>query len=510
MLTSGIRRFGLVAGPGLAFVTYWLLPDHYRNASGELLVFSHAGHATGSLLVWMAVWWMTEAIDLAATALLPIAILPLVGAASIRAAAAPYGSDLIFLFMGGFILALSMQRWGLDKRIALMALRLAGTRPVNMIGGCMLATAVIGGFVSNTAMAAMMLPIGLSVIAMVRERGQADGSDSTSHANFATCMVLGIAYASTLSGVTTLIGTPPNTFLAAFIRDQIDHPYRQEITFMKWMLIGVPLMIVFLPIVWLLLTRVLFPVRLAPIVGGRTLINQMREELGPMNRGQWVTFIVFCTTALGWIGRQWLVKFQIGTGSNATHPLAGLTDSGIAILGALMLFLIPAGRRSSEGFVMDWHTAAKLPWGILVLFGGGLSLAAAIQANGVAEFLGSQARHLTGMPEIVLIFVVTAAVVLFSEVASNTATATTIVPILAALAPGLGVHPFLLIFPATLAASFAFMMPVGTPPNALAFGTGFVSMRQMLRAGFVFNLIGMLLVVLVTLMVVRPLYISAS
>ncbi|MCI0675841.1 MAG: DASS family sodium-coupled anion symporter [Phycisphaerales bacterium] len=504
-----IKRIDLVSGPVLGLLAYLLLPAQYQDMSGDWAMFSHAGRATAALLMWMAVWWITEAVDLAVTALLPVAMLPMLGAGSIRDAAAPYASDLIFLFMGGFILALSMQRCGLDQRIALITLRLVGTKPINMVGGCMLATAMMGGFVSNTAKAAMMLPIGLSVIALVRQRSESSADSTVEQSNFAACVVLGIAYASSISGVATLIGTPPNTFLAAFIRDEIEQPYRREISFMQWLVIGVPLAAVFLPIAWLLLTRLLFPIRMKPVEGGGEHIVKSFAELGPMTRPQWATFIVFTMTALAWVFRPLLVKMQIGSGQSAIHPLMGLTDSGIAILGALALFIIPAGRKAAGAGgwgVMDWPTAARLPWGILILFGGGLSLAAAIERNGVAEFLGSLAHHagVVGIPTIALVVLVVAGVVMFTEIASNTATATTLVPILAAIAPGLGVHSYLLIFPATVAASLAFMMPVGTPPNAMALGTGMVTMRQMLKAGFWLNVVAIALITVWTFLLIQP------
>ena len=496
-----LRRFGLFAGPVLAIVAFVLLPTQYPNAAGGFTEFTHAGRASVALLVWMATWWMTEAVDLAATSLLPVAMLPLLGAADIKSAAAPYASEFIFLFMGGFILALSRQRWGLDRRIALLTLRIVGTSPVKMIGGCMLATVVMGGFVSNTAMAAMMLPIGLSVIALMRDKATA--ATPGEQANFATCIVLGIAYAASISGVATLIGTPPNTFVAAFIRDKIEQPSQREITFLQWLAMAGPLSAVLLPVTWLMLTRVLFPVRMKPIGGGREFIANAYAALGPMNRGERVTFIVFLFTAAGWMFRQWIVKIQFGGGESPLRPFALLTDSGIAILGALTLFMIPAGKRLGGGFVMNWPTAARLPWGILILFGGGLSLAQAIEVNGVAEFLGHQAHRFTDLHPIAMVLLVVAAVVMFSEFASNTATAMTVIPILAAIAPGLGVHPYLLIFPATIGCSMAFMMPVGTPPNAMALGTGVITSRQMIFAGFWLNLIGIGLVTAWTFLLMR-------
>lgn len=507
-----LQAIGLVAGPALALLAWLWLPETYQNVAGEIVAFTPAGRATMALLMWMATWWLTEAIDIEATALLPLVMLPLLGATTFRQTAASYGDEFIFLFMGGFILALAMQRWGLDRRIALLTLRLVGTNPVNIVGGVMLATALIGGFVSNTAKAAMMLPVGLSVISLVKSKHSSatdgDGSDPSRNGdNFAVCVMLAIAYSATISGVSTIIGTPPNAFLVGFISDRIEPAYRQDISFLQWMAFGVPLAAVFLPITWVMLTRVLFPVRMGPWTDGRAVLARSYAELGRMGRGEWATLIVFIITALLWMLRRPLSGLIFGTGDAAFAPLAGLTDAGIAMIGALALFLIPVNWRQRE-FAMDWRTAVRLPWGILILFGGGLALAAAIDANGVAAFIGGQARHFAGLPEFALVVIVVTAVVFFSEIASNTATATTLIPILAAMAPGLGVHPYMLIIPAGLAASLAFMMPVGTPPNAIVFGTGHITMPQMIKAGFWLNLIGIVLITALTYAVVKPMFVG--
>ena len=503
-----VQRIGLIGGPALGLLTFVALPSSFETAAGDLTPFSAAGRATMALMVWMAAWWLTEAVDISATALLPIVVLPLIGAATIGQATAPYGSDLIFLFMGGFILALSMQRWGLDRRIALITLRIVGAKPKNMVAGFMIATAMISGFVSNTATAAMMMPVGLSVIELVRKRrDSADvtsiSNDDSSWRNFALCLMLGIAYASSIGGVATIIGTPPNVFMVGFIERTIDPAYRQEIGFGQWMLIGVPLVLVFLPLTWVLLTSVLFPIRMKQVEGGRAFLNQAYRELGPMNRGEVTTFIVFIAAALLWIARPWLATLSFGAGQNAIMPMRGLSDPGIAMTAAMLLFAIPVNWRTRT-FTMDWQHAARLPWGILILFGGGLSLGAAIEANGVAEFIGNQATRFNWLPSIAIIIIVTAAVVFFSELASNTATAMTLIPIFAAMAPALGIHPYLLVVAAGLAASCAFMMPVGTPPNAIVFGTGYVSMAEMIKAGFWLNLIGILLITLLCYFVAMP------
>jgi sodium-dependent dicarboxylate transporter 2/3/5 len=463
-------------------------------------------------MVWMAVWWLTEAIPISATALLPLVVFPLFGAATMEKAAAPYADPLIFLFMGGFLIALSMQRWGLDRRIALNTLRLVGTRPTHMIAGVMLATAVLSAFVSNTATTAMMLPVALSVIHLVggtslemEDEEQLKNPDVAERVgtNFALCMLLGLAYSASLGGLATIIGSPPNAFLVGFVRNTISEPYRMELTYARWLLIGLPLSIIFLPITWFLLTHVLYPVRIRHIPGGRNFIRAEIDKLGRADRGERLTVAVFLMTAGLWILRPLLVEWQWTIGARSWVPFGGLTDAGIAMTGGLLLFVLPVDFRQRR-FVMDWQTTKGLPWDVLVLFGGGLSLASAVQQNGVAEFIGRQATHFAGLPPLVIVLIVTTTVIFLTELTSNTATTATLLPVLAALAPGLGVHPYLLIFPAAIAASCAFMMPVATPPNAIVFGSGKITIPQMIKAGFWLNLIGILLVTVLTFVLLGP------
>ncbi len=473
-----VQWAGLVGGPALAGVCYLVLPESYRDGTGELVEFTTSGRATLAVMTWMALWWLTEAIDISATALLPIALLPTIGAATIGEATAPYADKLIFLFLGGFLLALSMQRWGLDRRIALFTLRFTGDRPAGIVAGIMLATAGLSMFVSNTATAAMMLPIALSVVALLHRDNRVD--------NFAICMMLGIAYAASIGGIGTKIGTPPNGLVLGFIEQNLG----RSIGFVEWLVVAMPLVVVFLPLTWLLLTRVLYPVPLTRIAGARDLIRDEYGRLGPMQPGEWVTLIVFMLTACAWITRPWL--------------LPGLSDSGIVIIASVMLFVLPVNVRERT-FTMNWETAKKVPWGILILFGGGLSLAAAVKANGVAEFIGTGVTAFGGaVPAVVLVLVVVATVIALTELTSNTATTATLVPILAALAPGLGVSPYLLIVPAAMAASCAFMLPVATPPNAIVFGSGYLTIPTMCKAGLWLNLIGIVLITALAFAVIAP------
>lgn len=505
-----LRRFGLVLGPVAALLLYFSLPNHYVGLTGERATFAPAGQATLAVMLWMAVWWLTEPVHITVTALLPLALFPLFGVATMTSAAAPYANPMIFLFMGGFLLAISMQYWGLGTRIALMTLRSVGTRPRQMVGGFMAVTAVLSAFVSNTATAAMMLPIAISVIVLVSNQhrsatpGEATDGQDTFGRNFAVCLMLGIAYAASIGGIATIIGTPPNVFLVGFLRNTIDPAYRMELSFAQWLLIGVPFAAIFLPLTWFLLTRVLCPIHGKPIPGGKDLILRQLKQLGLPNAGEWTTFIVFLFAAFFWIAQPWLKELNLAWGGHAFQPFANLSDPMIAIGAALLLFVIPS-RSERQPFVLVWENAKDIPWGVLLLFGGGLSLADAVAKNGVAEFFGAQATHFAAVPTFLLIVLVAVGMTFLTELTSNTATTATLLPVLAGMAPGLGIHPYALVFPATIAASCAFMLPVATPPNAIVFGSGRVTLIQMAKAGLWLNLIGVGLISILTWLVIIPL-----
>lgn len=479
-----VRWLVLAAGPALVVAAWLGLPDAYVNPSGQLVPFTPAGRATAGVALWMGLWWMTEVIPLYATALLPLVLLPVLGAASMKEAAAPYGHDLIFLFLGGFILALAMQRWGLDRRISLGVLRFVGRSPHAVVGAFMGVTACLSMWVSNTATSVMMLPIALGVI----EVSEADGG-------FERSLLLGIAYAASIGGIGTLVGTPPNLFLASYASANLGI----EIGFVGWMKIGVPLVALFLPITWLLLTRVLHPIRVRSVAAGQRYAQDALQALGPMKRGEWAVLAVFAVTVALWMTLPLLRQISVG----GVRPLAGLTDPGIAVLAALALFVIPVEPRESV-FVMSWETAVTLPWGILLLFGGGLSLAAAIQANGVGELLGASVSGFAGLPPLVVVVGVTTLMIFLTEMTSNTATAATLIPIFAGLAPGLGVAPMSLAVPAAMAASCAFMLPVATPPNAVVFASQRIPVRAMARTGLLLNLIGIVLISAISWILAGP------
>jgi sodium-dependent dicarboxylate transporter 2/3/5 len=503
-LQQRVRRVGLVAGPVLALILYFLLPAEYHDAAGNAVPLGHATRATLAMMVWMATWWMTEAVGIEVTSLLPIVTFPMLGVMPLAKTTANYGADVIFLFLGGFVLALAIQRWGLDRRIAFQALKWVGTRPAAIVAGIMGATAFISMWVSNTATAAMMVPIALSVIelSLFRRTGKTLAEhggipqDDIDDRNLALSLLLGVAYASSIGGLGTIIGSPPNGIFVRFYAQT----YGVEVSFLKWMMVGIPAMLLFLPLAWLLNTRLLFPVRIREIEGGRAWVKDEIRKLGPLNRGERATMSVFAVAIFLWVFRPLLAGIHIG----GVAPLANLSDAVIAVAAAIAMFIIPVDLKRGV-FVSDWDSAVKLPWGVLILFGGGLALAAATEANGVGDFIGSLARGFSGWPVMAVVFVVIALMVFMSELTSNTAQVATMLPILAALAPVLGVPPALLLLPSTIAASCAFMMPVGTPPNAIVFGTGLVRMPQMMKAGLWLNLTGILLITALTYLLIGPL-----
>ena len=477
----------LVSGPVGALIVYLLLPDQYALGGGDIAGLDHSAKATLAMLVWMAIWWLTEAVDIRVTALLPIALFPVFGISSIREATAPYASHIIFLLLGGFLIATAIQRWGLDRRIALGILSRVGNSPARIVGGFMIATAFLSAFISNTATTAMMLPIGLSVISLVLFNGDRANDTHRGH-EFATCIMLSIAYAASIGGISTVIGTIPNSFVVSFVRDAIEAPYQQDISFFEWSKIGVPVVLVLLPTCWWLLTKVIYRVDRIQLSGSLAALRDKRLALGAMDYEEKTVVCVFAFTVLMWLGRTPLQNAELSLFGNVFTPLAGLTDSGIAIFGAVLLFIIPA-RSHSDLYILQWEDLKDIPWGILLLLGGGLSLAGAVKANGVAEFIGVQAMALSFLPVFLILLVVISAVVFLTELTSNTATTATLVPILAAIAPSLNVHPYLLVIPASIAASCAFMLPIATPPNAIVFGSGHITSQQMRKTGIWLNLI---------------------
>lgn len=490
-----IKWTGLVLGPVLAVLVYALLPAEQRTGAA-VTGLTHAARATAAVGALMATWWLSEAIPLEATALVPLALFPLLGVAGMKQAAAPYADEVIFLFMGGMMLGIALERWSLHKRVALWTMLIVGTRPSMLVGGLMLATAMISMWVSNTATAVMMLPIAAGVSDLVWRSQGAQGPGSAQEADmqrFSTCLMLGVAYAATIGGVGTLIGTPPNAVLKGYI----ERVYGDSISFERWLWLGMPIVVIFLPLSWLALTRLIFPVRIGAVPGARDMLRKELAALGPAGRGERLVMAIFAAAAASWILRPqiagWLGLYTVRDGKRTDL----LTDSGIAIIAAIAMFVTPVSLKRRE-FVLDWKHAGRMPWGVLLLFGGGLSLAAAFDSSGVGDSIGSLFHGLAGVHPLMIVLVMTTVVVFVTEVGSNTAVTTTFLTLVAGVSQKLQIHPYLLAFPIALAASYAFMMPTGTPPNALVFASGYVRVPQMWRAGIVLNLMS---IVVITAMV---------
>lgn len=495
-----VEKYSLRQKIGLGLgVTIFLLILIWPRPEG----LSAPAQRTAAVAGLMSVWWMSEALPLAATSLVPIILFPFLSVQPVGGVAASYADKNIFLFLGGFFIAMAMQRWDLHRRMALWIIRLVGTNPRRIILGFMLATAFLSMWISNTATTMMMMPIGLAVILHVRReihRGQGEGLKG-----FDAALMLGIAYAASIGGIGTLIGTPPNIIFASAVRNLF--PSAPEVGFFQWMKVGFPLVVLFLPLTWVFLTRVIFPIRLKQIPGGRGVIEGEYRKLGPMNRGEKMVLTVFLTTALAWIFRR---PIDIG---GFTLPgwttLLGVEnfvdDATVAVAAAVLLFILPVDLPRGE-FALNWEWAKRIPWDILILFGGGLALAKGFQITGLAQWIGGSLHALASVSTLLIIVTVAFMLTFLTEITSNTATANIFMPILGALSLALKAHPFLLMVPATISASCAFMLPVATPPNAIVFGSGVITIPQMARAGFGLNLIGIVMVTTLTYLIAIPVF----
>jgi solute carrier family 13 (sodium-dependent dicarboxylate transporter), member 2/3/5 len=462
--SSARERIGFVLGP-LALIAFLV-----TQPAGGL---GPVAWRTAGLGLLMAIWWITEAIPIYATALLPLVLIPLLGIGTINEATTPYANPIIYLFMGGFIIAAGMESSGLHRRLAVAIIRTVGTQPANLIGGFMAATAFISMWVSNTATVVMLLPMATSVIRAVEAE-----NPSTDNQRFAVALLLGLAYAASIGGVATPIGTPPTAFLVAFM----DETYHFQIGFFQWMLVGVPIVAVGTPIAWWLLTRVLHPLGKVDMEGGRAILEREAAQLGPMTTAEKVVAIVASLTAVAWM-TQALIE----------RVVPAITDAGIAMTGGVLMFLIPVSWKRGE-FVLRWQDAERMPWSVLVLFGGGLSLAAAIQSTGLAQGIGNAMAAFGTLPLVLVMVAVTIVVIFLTELTSNTATAATFIPLVASVSVGMGRDPLFLAIPAALAAGLSFMMPAGTPPNALIFGTGRLTIPVMAKSGIVMNVLFTILI----------------
>ena len=430
-----------------------------------------AAWRTAAVAALMAIWWITEAIPISATALVPLVLFPLLGIAPMTGTAAPYANPVIFLFLGGFLLAAAFQRCGLHRRVALAIVGAVGTRPDQLVFGFLAASAAISLWVSNTATVVMLLPIAAPVIALVCGEGERRTEPA-----FEPALLLALAYGASIGGVGTLIGTPPNALFAGFMAET----HGMRIGFARWMMLGVPLVAVMVPLAWLILTRIALRVGRSANPATAQAVHTQRHALGAMTRGEVVVGVVVALAAVAWITQPLLARV-----------LPGVSDAGIAIAAALLLFVLPV----SEGRpALDAQSATAVPWDVLLLFGGGLSLADAIQSSGLSAWLGTALEGLRAVPLFVVVLLVTTLIALISELASNTATAAAFLPLVSSLAVAIGADPLQLVVAATLAASCGFMLPVATPPNAIVFGAGRLTIPQMMRAGILLDVVMILLV----------------
>ncbi|HMP86691.1 MAG TPA: DASS family sodium-coupled anion symporter [Lacibacter sp.] len=467
-----MRRYyaGLAAGLLLALAAWWWNPFTLEPAACKAV-------AVGALMI---TWWVAEVLPMPAVALLPLLLFPLLGVEGIDGTSKAYSNPVIFLFMGGFFLGLAIEKWNLHQRIALTILSRTGASGNRILLGFVLATSLLSMGLSNTATTMMLFPIALSVIAVLKEHPQ-PGSNPR---YFALSLLLIIAWASNLGGMATLIGTPPNVAFAAFIEKK----YGYQISFFNWMLVCLPLVVVLLAVLYGLLAHVLFPSRIRDSAVARDYIKSELAALGPLGPTERRVLLIFGGTAFLWMSRE-LVN-QI--------PYVRLDDNMIAVLGALALFATPAAKtdRARSRMVLDWSDTGKMAWGILLLFGGGIALANGLETTGVMGLIGKGLASAGLWHGLVLVLVITVLSIFLSEVMSNVAQVIVFAPVLAALADALQLEPLLLGLPMTLAASAAAMLPMGTPPNAIVFGSGQIPLRQMLRAGLVMNLVSIVLITL--------------
>jgi sodium-dependent dicarboxylate transporter 2/3/5 len=469
------QEVGIYLGPAITVLMLIIGPQ------GGL---SEAAWRTAALGLWMAVWWATEARPVGVTAFIPLIFFAPLGITTLHKAAAPYANPILYLYLGGFLLALAMQRWDLHKRIALTLLTVSGTNGRSLVGGFMLTAALLSMWMTNTSTTMMLLPIVISVIAVIAET--VTEIDEKERRNFEVCLLLGTAFGATIGGVATLVGTPPNAFLAAFLTDN----YGIEISFARWMLVGVPVTVIMLPICWLALTRLVYPISFETSSETQDLLRNLKGDLGPASSAEWRIGIVFSCVVIGWMTRPWLTKYL---------PIEGLSDPGIVMIAAFLLFLIPSGGKNTLR-LLNWKQTKELPWEILILFGGGLSLAASVSETGLAHWLGASLVPLGALGIAAIVVGAVILVIFLTELTSNLATTATLLPVLAALALELGVSPVILTVPVALAASCAFMLPVATPPNAIVFGSGRLTIPQMAKAGLVMNIVGIILLSLVALL----------
>ena len=464
-----LKYISLLAGIAVALLLYFVNPFGVSPAAGKVLAIAGL----------MITWWVTEALPMPVVALLPLILFPLLKISKLEETAAPYANPIIFLFMGGFMLGLAIEKWNLHKRIALNIVRITGTSGDRIVLGFILATGLLSMWLSNTATTMMMFPIALSVIHVMKENNRGEGSIK----NFSLTIMLAIAYASNIGGIATIIGTPPNVAYVGYIQKK----YNYDVDFVNWMLICTPLAILLLAALYWVMVKWLFPNRIKSDDGTKQLIRNEIEQLGSISVAEKRVMIIFIATALLWITRGII---------NDAQNLFKLDDTIIAVMCAVALFICPSGSKDENNdSLLEWGDTSKMAWGILLLFGGGICLAGALERAGLMQQLGQWLAQFSGNGFILVLVIVTVSLFI-SEVMSNVAQVIVFAPVVSSLADAIGMNPLLLGIPMTLAASCAGMMPMGTPPNAIVFASGHIKLRQMTKAGFVMNIVAVILITL--------------
>ncbi len=462
-MSSKIKIWGLFAGPLIFLIIYFgIRPEGLSTAGTGVL----------AVTLWMAIWWVTEAIPIAVTALLPIFLFPLTGAMDISNTTAAFGHKYVFLYLGGFILAVAIEKWNLHKRIALYIIAFMGVRPSMIIMGFMIATAFLSMWISNTATSVMMLPIGMAVVSQFQRM-----PDEPLNGPFGKALMLSIAYSASIGGIATLIGTPPNLVFAGVVKEY----YGIEISFAQWMILGLPVSAILLVVCWYYLTHLAFKIKELEWDGGQQEVLHLKKSLGNPGKEERLVFIVFLSTATLWIFRSLIEKL-----------IPGLDDTVIAMIAGISLFIIPSSKEGTP--IIQWEDSVKIPWGIILLFGGGMALAEAFKFTGLALWIGSQITMLDGISLFVFLLILISGVNLLTELTSNLATTAMLLPVLVPVAASMNVAPLYLLVGATLAASCAFMLPVATPPNAVIFGSGYLRIPDMVKAGLVMNILSIIII----------------
>ena len=478
-----VKILGLILGP-MVFIILLRFPG--------FLGLSLEASRVVSLAAWMIIWWVTEAIPIFVTALLPMVCLPLLGIFSIAESTISYANPIIFLFMGGFIIAIGLEKHNLHSRIALNLIKLTGTNVNGIILGFMIATAFLSMWISNTATTVMMLPIAMSVVNLLQIPVSDHSISEQAFRKFSLGLMLSIAYSANIGGTATIIGTPPNVVLVGYIQQF----YQIDLDFSKWLMIGFPISFTLLFFTYFLITRVLFPSRIGTIPGSSQLIEDQLNALGKFTKEEKLVTIVFALTAASWILRKPINQL---IGENL------LNDTIIAMTGGILMFLMPVKFKKAE-FLLNWEDMKRLPWGILILFGGGLTLAKGLQETGIIQLIGS---NIAGMPDIslwVMLLLLTTVMLFMTELMSNVALTSIFIPVVIGIAIGLDINGLIFAIPVTLAASCAFMMPISTPPNAIVFSSGLIRMKDMIRAGFLLNLISILVLMLAAYSIIQWVY----